>query len=136
MKIRILKENKKAIKNIEESMRDITIAGGLALGGAYGKSAQAGVEGYGIKTVEVAHAFAKDRVKNSKDIDKTLAYSKALEDLEIVVKTPENEKKERLNSDAQSLLKVVDDFLKNASPEDLKWADGLVRRAKNYVPPK
>ena len=136
MKIRILKENKKATSNVEESLRDVALAGSLALGGAYGKSAQAGVEGYDIKTVEVAHAFAKDRVKNSKDIDKTIAYSKALEDLEIVVKTPENEPKEKLNPDAQSLLKVIDSFLKNASPEDLKWAEGLVEKAKDYVPPK
>ena len=136
MKIRILKENKKTIKNIEESMRDIAFAGGLALGGALGRTAQAGVEEYDIKTVEVAHAFAKDRAKNSTDIDKSITYSKALEDLEIVVKTPENEPKKRLNTDAQGLLKVIDNFLKNASPEDLKWAEDLVRKSKDYVPPK
>jgi len=136
IRVQILKENKKAIRNIEESMRDVVIAGGLALGGAYDRTAQAGVEGYDTRTVEVAHAFAKNRVNNTKDIDKAISYSKALEDLEIVKRTPENEKAERLNSDAQNLLGVIDNFLKNASPEDLKWADGLVRNAKDYVPPK
>tara|TARA_Y100000114_G_scaffold28391_1_gene24170 strand:+ start:976 stop:1386 length:411 start_codon:yes stop_codon:yes gene_type:complete len=136
MKIRILKENKETIKKIEESLKDIALAGGLAMGGMLGRPAQAGVEGYDAKTVEVAHAFAKNRVKKTKDIDKAIGYSKALEDLEIVSKTPENEKPDRLNLDAQNLLKAIDDFLKKASPEDLKWAESLVQKEKPYVPPK
>ena len=136
MKVRILKENKQAIQKIEESMRDIALAGGLAMGGMLGRTAQGGVEGYDTKTVEVAHAFAKNRVKKSKDIDKSIAYSKALEDLEIVSKTPENEKPDRLNADAQSLLKVIDNFLKKASAEDLKWAESLVKKEGTNISPK
>ena len=136
MKVRILKENKQAIEKIEESMRDIALAGGLAMGGMLGRTAQGGVEGYDTKTVEVAHAFAKNRVKKTKDIDKSIGYSKALEDLEIVSKTPENEKPDRLNADAQSLLKVIDNFLKKASPEDLKWAESLVKKEGTNISPK
>ena len=136
MKIRILKENKKTITEIEESMRDIALAGGLAMTGMSTGSAQAGVEGYNTKTVELAHAFAKNRVKKTKDIDMSIGYSKALEDLEIVARTPEDEKPERLNTNAQSLLKVIDNFLKKASPEDLKWAQSLIDKEKDFVPPK
>ena len=72
MKVRILKENKQAIEKIEESMRDIALAGGLAMGGMLGRTAQGGVEGYDTKTVEVAHAFAKNRVKKTLEKEKSI----------------------------------------------------------------
>lgn len=133
MKIRILKENKKRREELDESLRDYILGGALTLGGVFGgsKSSEAGVEGYSPETIEIAAAFAKEGVKNSKDIDKSIMYSKALEDLEIVNRTPENEKFESLNQEAQGLIKVIDNFLKNASESDLEWARGLVEKNKD-----
>ena len=36
MKIRIIKESKKRLKKIEESIKDYTVAAGLSLGGMFG----------------------------------------------------------------------------------------------------
>ena len=131
MKIRIIKESKKRLKKIDESIKDYTVAAGLSLGGMFGAgNAQAGVEGYSSDTVELATAFAKEGLKNSNDVDKNIIYSKALEDLKIANKTPEMEKKKKLNKEAQDLLNVIDNFLKNADEKDLEWAKNLVKKSK------
>lgn len=132
MKIKIVKENKKRQEQIDEAIRDYVMGAGLAFGGMFGgKSAHAGVEGYSAETVEVATAFAKEGVKSSKDVDKSIMYSKALEDLQIVSKTPEKEKMQSLNKEAQGLIKIIDKFLKNGSKKDLEWASNLVQKNKN-----
>ena len=133
MKIRILKENKIRQEQLDEALRDYILGGALAFGSMFGgsKSAEAGVEGYSSDTVELATAFAKEGVKNSKDTDKSIVYSKALEDLQIVSKTPEMEKKGSLNQEAQGLLNVIDNFLKNANQKDLEWAKSLIKKNKN-----
>ena len=116
MKIKILKESRKKQEQLEEALRDYILGGTLALGSMFGgaKSAQAGVEGYSPETVELATAFAK-----------------ALEDLQIVNKPPELEKKTNLNQEAQGLLNVIDNFLKNANQKDLEWAKNLIKKNKN-----
>lgn len=133
MKIRILKENKIRQQQLDEALRDYILGGALAFGSMFGrsKSAEAGVEGYSSDTVELATAFAKEGVKNSKDTDKSIVYSKALEDLQIVNKTPEMEKKGSLNQEAQGLLNVIDNFLKNANEKDLEWAKSLIKKNKD-----
>jgi hypothetical protein len=133
MKIRILKENKKRQEQLDEALRDYVLGGALALGSMFGgsKTAKAGVEGYSADTVELATAFAKEGIKNSKDVDKSIIYSKALEDLQIANKTPETEKKESLNQEAQGLLRTIDNFLKNANQKDLEWAKKLVQKNKS-----
>lgn len=131
MKIKIIKENKKKQQQIDEAFKDYLIGAGLALGGMFGsQDAQAGVEGYNTQTIEFAIAFAKEGIKNSKDIDKSIMYSKALEDLQIVNKTPEKEKIQNLNQEAQDLIKTIDNFLKKATPEDLKWVNSLIDKNK------
>ena len=133
MKIRILKENKNRQEQIDEALRDYILGGALALGSMFGgsKSANAGVEGYSADTVELATAFAKEGVRKSKDVDKSIIYSKALEDLQIAKKTPEAEKKGSLNQEAQGLLDTIDNFLKNANQKDLQWAKNLVQKNKS-----
>jgi phosphoenolpyruvate synthase/pyruvate phosphate dikinase len=82
MKIRIIKENKKRKDKLDEGFRDAALAAMLGLAGV-SNSAEAGVSNVTEETLDIAHAFAKEKVQNSTDIDKTIEYNKALESLEI-----------------------------------------------------
>jgi len=126
MKIRIIKENNSRKNRIDESFRDIALAAMLGLAGV-SNSAEAGVSNVTEETLNIAHAFAKEKVQNSTDIDKTIEYNKALESLEIAKKTPEMEKMSQLNPEAIDLIGAVEAFMKKASPEDKKWAQDLVK---------
>jgi hypothetical protein len=56
--------------------------------------------------------------------------------MKIVATTPENEKLSQLESNTQDWIKAVDAWYKKATPEDKKWAMGLVNKNKPYIPPK
>lgn len=145
MKIRIIKENKRRPEQLDEAMRDWVMGTLLAISGFLGsaRTAGAGIEGVSDEIVQIANALAQEKVKKNQkvsagdtNVDKEIRDSAVAKEMEIVSKSPENEKLQQLESNTQDWIGAVDAWYKSASPADKSWANELVRKTKEYIPPK